>query len=209
MSDLPEVRVSDAERERAVALLREHTVAGRLTLEEFSTRVEAAYAAKTETEVDGITRDLPVGAGPRRQPARLTFVALGDVERKGRWRLPRRSFAFVLFGNADIDLRHAELDGEFGSLVAVVLFGNVDVYVPDRLETDVGGLTVLGHRREWGHGAPARPGAPLVRVRVFSIFGTADVWRVPLEFAAKGFREIIHALRRGAGETRGLPGPPS
>jgi hypothetical protein len=33
------VRVSDAEREQAVVLLREHLLAGRLTLEEFTTRV--------------------------------------------------------------------------------------------------------------------------------------------------------------------------
>ena len=45
MSDLPEIRVADADRERAVVALREHAVAGRLTLEEFGERVDQAYAA--------------------------------------------------------------------------------------------------------------------------------------------------------------------
>ena len=35
--------ISDADRERAVSSLRDHLVAGRLTLEEFSERVEAAF----------------------------------------------------------------------------------------------------------------------------------------------------------------------
>ena len=38
--------ISDADRERAVSSLRDHLVAGRLTLEEFSERVEAAYSAR-------------------------------------------------------------------------------------------------------------------------------------------------------------------
>ena len=33
------MRVADADRDRTVALLREHVVAGRLTLDEFSDRV--------------------------------------------------------------------------------------------------------------------------------------------------------------------------
>jgi hypothetical protein len=40
-------RVSDAEREQMVLSLREHLLAGRLTLDEFSERVEAAYSART------------------------------------------------------------------------------------------------------------------------------------------------------------------
>ena len=42
----PGVRASDAEREQAIALLHDPTVEGRLTLDEFSQRVEVAQAAK-------------------------------------------------------------------------------------------------------------------------------------------------------------------
>ena len=42
MSDLPALRASDADRERPIALLREHTADGRLTLEEFTDRMSAA-----------------------------------------------------------------------------------------------------------------------------------------------------------------------
>ena len=44
--DDPSLRVSDADREEVIVTLREHLLAGRLTLEEFSERVEAALRAR-------------------------------------------------------------------------------------------------------------------------------------------------------------------
>jgi hypothetical protein len=53
------IRASDADRDRTAALLREHHVAGRLTAEEFSERLDKAYAAKTLGELDDLLADLP------------------------------------------------------------------------------------------------------------------------------------------------------
>jgi len=55
----PNIRASDADRDRAATLLREHHAAGRLTVEEFSDRLDRAFAAKTVGEIDGLLRDLP------------------------------------------------------------------------------------------------------------------------------------------------------
>ncbi len=55
----PKIRASDADRDRTVALLREHLAAGRLTAEEFSERLDSAYAAKTLGELDELLTDLP------------------------------------------------------------------------------------------------------------------------------------------------------
>jgi hypothetical protein len=55
----PNIRASDADRDRASALLREHHAAGRLTPDEFSDRLDRAFAAKTVGEIDGLLRDLP------------------------------------------------------------------------------------------------------------------------------------------------------
>jgi class 3 adenylate cyclase len=204
---LPAIRASDADREKAVTALREHAAAGRLTLEELAERSEQAYGATTLAELEEIGLDLPPAAmpaeRPRRRPKRFTGVFFGDLERTGRWRLPRRSLAVVVFSNADLDLRQAELDGTTASITAFVLFGNIDLYVPEGVEVDLGGLCMIGHRRESGRDVPPRPGTPLVRVHIFSLFGTADVWRVPLSWVGKTFREVIRSLRRG--EQRELP----
>jgi hypothetical protein len=55
----PRIRASDADRERTATLLREHHAVGRLTAEEFSDRVDRAFAAKTIGELDALLADLP------------------------------------------------------------------------------------------------------------------------------------------------------
>lgn len=77
MPDPGQIRVSDAERERVVEELHEHTVAGRLTAEEYEQRLDAVYAARTRAELDALRADLPVSTVAAR-------AAL--VERKSRLR---------------------------------------------------------------------------------------------------------------------------
>jgi hypothetical protein len=71
------LRASDADRERVVALLREHYEVGRLSDDELSDRVEAAYGARTDAELDGLTADLPSSAppAPRRPRGRRSGLA--------------------------------------------------------------------------------------------------------------------------------------
>jgi len=75
----PGLRASDADRERLVDELERHTIAGRLTTDEFEQRTQQAYTAKTMGELDDLHRDLPampVGQG-------LSF-------RQRRWDLTKR-----------------------------------------------------------------------------------------------------------------------
>jgi DUF1707 SHOCT-like domain len=55
----PNIRASDADRDRAASLLREHYAAGRLNPEEFADRLEQALRAKTVGEIDALLSDLP------------------------------------------------------------------------------------------------------------------------------------------------------
>lgn len=193
-------RASDAERDQTVSVLREHAAAGRLTLEEFSERTERVYAARTTGELELLGADLPATPEERARPRpkRLTLAVLGNTQRTGRWRLPRFSTGLVLLGDADLDLRQAELEGGVASITVWVLFGNVDLYVPEGVEVDLGGVSIFGHRREWGRDVPPLPGTPLVRIRIFSLFGTADLWRVPAAWIGRSFGQVIKALRRDA-----------
>jgi uncharacterized protein DUF1707 len=60
----PDLRIGDADREAAAACLREHYAQGRLTLEEFNQRIDAAFAATTQSQLGTLTRDLPRLAAP-------------------------------------------------------------------------------------------------------------------------------------------------
>jgi len=194
----PNERVSDAEREHAVTQLREHLLAGRLTLEEFSQRVELAYGAQLGCELARAGEDLP-GAGnvpairSRRKPTRVTAAFFGHVARRGKLRLRRRTFAGGAFSDVDLDLRDAQLDTPEASVNVLIAFGNVDVYVPEGINVSVGGLAMFGHRRDWGRELD-RPDAPVVHVRALSLFGTVDVWRVPADIKG-GYGEIFRQLQ--------------
>jgi hypothetical protein len=54
-----EVRASDTDREDTVRQLQRGLSEGRLTVDEFDDRVQAAYAAQTLGELAELTRDLP------------------------------------------------------------------------------------------------------------------------------------------------------
>ncbi|MCP2343310.1 DUF1707 SHOCT-like domain-containing protein [Actinomadura rupiterrae] len=59
MASNPDIRASDADRDRVAAGLREHTAEGRLTMVELEERLEAVYSARTMGELDELTADLP------------------------------------------------------------------------------------------------------------------------------------------------------
>src|SRR6516164_10168205 len=87
-----DLRASDADRERVVAVLAEAAGDGRLTLEEHSERVQRAYRARTLGELAGLTRDLvPPGAQPLRLDDSRTVAAFfTSTRRDGRWVMPDR-----------------------------------------------------------------------------------------------------------------------
>jgi len=63
------LRVGDAERDEAIAQLREHFDAGRLTLDEFTERLDAALTAKTAGDISQLMADLPRLRWPAQTPS--------------------------------------------------------------------------------------------------------------------------------------------
>lgn len=173
-------RVSDSEREQAVGALRDDLLAGRLTLDEFSERVGAAYGARVGAELVRVREGLPEHLVSRtgRSRMRLSLAAFGHLVRRGRLRLSRRTVAISAFADLDLDLREAEIDTRRVTVHVYTLFGNVDVYLPEGIDVEVGGLIVFGRRRDWGRDT-ARAAEPALQVRAHGLFGTVDVWRVP------------------------------
>jgi len=77
----PSIRASDADRERVVEILRQHSVEGRITADEFEERMAAAYEAKTLGALAELTTDLPVDLAEHAQRQR-------ELARKAK---PRRT----------------------------------------------------------------------------------------------------------------------
>jgi len=202
LSDLSD-RVSDAEREQTVVALRDHLLAGRLTLEEFSERIEIAYQARIGQELVGARQslpDIPAEAVRSRRPTRVTAALFGRVVRRGRLRLRRWTVAVGVFADVDLDLREAEIDTPSTAVTVLAAFGNVDVYVLEGISVDVRGVTLFGRCREWGRDV-ARADAPTVHVRALGCVGTVGVWRVPHQMRGS-YSEIFHQLEE---QQRQLP----
>jgi hypothetical protein len=96
-----DLRASDAEREQAVARLREASAEGRLTLDELVARTGVALEARTRGDLERVTADLPAAAAvrpPARTRPRLVLAVFAPVHRRNRWRLCRQTFVVSLFG---------------------------------------------------------------------------------------------------------------
>jgi len=191
------VRASDDDREKAIAALREHLAAGRLTLEEFTERMTGALAATMTADVDASLRELPVAERLRRRPTRFLFALFGSTERGGRLRLRRHALCISMFGNVDFDLRQVTLEGDTITIIAVAAFAALDVYVPEGVEVDLHGLTIGGHKNARGSDVAPLPGTLLVRVYALGLFAGMDVWRIPLTWANRTWSQVIKAIERG------------
>ena len=175
----PEIRASDADRERVAVELRGHMAEGRLTLDELSERLDAAYRARTVGELEELTRDLPTGAAApppsTRTATRWSVAVMGGVDRKRRWRIAERSNAIAVMGGVHLDLRQAEITGPEVVITAVALMGGIEIVVPEGVEVEVSGFAFMGGREE--HIAETRPlpGAPRIHVRAYAVMGGVNV----------------------------------
>ncbi|MFE0509746.1 DUF1707 domain-containing protein [Streptomyces sp. NPDC058964] len=198
--DAPELRASDADRERVAEVLRDALAEGRLDMEEFEERLEAAYKARTYGELTPITRDLP---GPdvvtpplvslRKDPvdkgswagrvvggegsSSWAVAVMSGFQRKGRWTVPRRFNCFAFWGGGEIDLREADFADREVEINCVAIMGGMQVIVPPGVEVVVRGIGVMGgfdHREE---GVPGDPGGPRVIVTGFAFWGGVGVER--------------------------------
>lgn len=181
------MRASDADRDRIADILRDALAEGRLDAEEHSERIDAVYRAKTLGELEPIVRDLPAGARPRREPERDygygpdetsgpadNLVAIfSSTTRKGRWRVGRRTNAFALFGNIEIDLTEALFAQRLTTVTATSIFGNVEVRVPENISLRGSGSGFFGNF-DVATLEGADPQAPVVVVNGYSVFGNVE-----------------------------------
>ena len=177
--ELPVIRASDAEREESVARLREASVEGRLTLEEFTDRITSAYDARTQADLEALVRDLPAqattAAPARSAPKRRWIVSLmGNASRRGRWRAGERTFVLSAMGNATVDLREAILAGPELAIHVVCTMGNITVIVPEGVEVELSAIPIMGNRFDLTQ-SQHKPGAPVVRITGLVSMGNLTV----------------------------------
>lgn len=105
----------------------------------------------------------------------VDVAILGGRKFTGRWRPARRMTLVSLIGGCHIDLREAEIQGDGITITRIALVGGTHVVAPPSVPVLVEGFSVLGGRRIDAGAEAGDPGAPLVRLQVFSVFGGLKV----------------------------------
>ncbi|WNO74371.1 DUF1707 domain-containing protein [Streptomyces sp. AM8-1-1] len=195
MSELPEMRASDAERERIAERLRDAVAEGRLDMEEFEERLDATYKARTHGELVPLVSDLPltgaptvapVAAGSGRWADRIggpatskgAFAFWGGFSRKGTWTVPRLFTSFTMMGGGELDLREARFEDRETVIRCFAIMGGVHIVVPPDLNVEVNGIGFMGGFGEEGDGeSEPDPTAPRVRITGFALMGGVGVER--------------------------------
>jgi hypothetical protein len=152
-----DLRVSDGERHHVVSLLEKATGRGLIDLDEFTTRVDTALAARTRAELNAVLVDLPGLVHPEgrvhpsapahraaRRPATsggtgpVLTAELGSVTRKGSWEVPAHLRISVALGSADLDFTEAEIPHPVVEIDLGVTAGSVELRLPEnaRLQRD-------------------------------------------------------------------------
>ncbi|MET4925922.1 DUF1707 domain-containing protein [Streptomyces sp. PSRA5] len=199
-SELPEMRASDSERERVAELLREAVAEGRIDMEEFDTRLDAAFKARTHGELQPLVRDLPapgtttdlapatshstaVGGrwasriGRGRATSKLGFAFWGGFSRRGNWTIGPSFTGTVIQAGGEIDLREAQFEERDVTIRCFTLMGGIHVVVPPDMDVTVRGFGLMGGFGEDGEATVVSPGSPRVIITGFAMMGGVGVER--------------------------------
>jgi len=200
------IRASDAERDATIERLSAATGDGRLTLEEFSQRMELATAARTRAELDRLVTDLPADTAPARTaagtaagsapaPTSWHVTPVGGLRVRGPWRMDPHVIVVSIVGGTRLDLSEAQLAAPEVTLTKVSLVGGTRIMVPPGIRVEASGFSLVGGTRVEGGPEPG-PGAPTVHIRAFSLVGGVRIYRTGLPPQSRSDRRPDRRGRR-------------
>ena len=189
-------------REATIEQLSESFARDELSLEEFESRLDRAYAANERDEFQYLVSDLRVAevrvrapevqrapAGPmenaslstadrslaRAPQTRAALAIFGNVERRGRWVVAPRSETLVVFGNAELDLRDAIVQQGITEISVKAIFGNVEIIVPPTLGVECHGASIFGNFETLERMPQVPDGTPTLRISGKAVFGNVEI----------------------------------
>jgi hypothetical protein len=185
---LPELRASDADRERSAELLRQAAGEGMLTVDELEERLGTVYETRTRRELERLTADISLDRAGATQHSRVPVrgqeggqrwivSVLSGHDRKGRWRLSERVTVLNFMGGSNLDLNDAEFSDAYTELTVYSIMGGADIRVPEGLNVEVSDFGLLGGNDVSIGDERPDPGGPTLKLNMISVLGGASVKR--------------------------------
>lgn len=193
----PERVALRAAREHTIQRLSEAFAGDVLTLEAFENRVDQAFACRTRSDFEALVRDLgptleqralmrvEADLAPSPEPSaqpniqRVALSVLGNVERRGRFVLPRLGRALAVLGNVELDLREIAFPAGVTELRVSAVLGNVEIVVPPNLAVETDGSGILGSFATVSRMPLEAGDEPVLRIRGNAVLGNVEIRTLP------------------------------
>lgn len=189
-----EIRISDADRERAAERLNRALGEGRITVEELQERLSTVYAARFGADLVPVLADLPgdplnlsadVLATPVGPPTVLRG-GVGGLKRRGDWNVPARLRVQSSIGPVLLDFCDAEPSRPVVEIELELGAGSARILVPAEATADVDGLVSSYGSVRSKMPARAVHGRPHFRIYGHTTAGSVTV-RTRYTFAGRHF----------------------
>jgi hypothetical protein len=169
----PEQRASHADRDKTVDILRVAAGDGRLTSAELDERLEAALSARTGSELAALTADL-LASQPQVKDLIRINQRFGDVNRTGRWVVPRRMEIRARGADVKLDFTRAVITHDTLHIDLDLGPGDLTIVIKPGIVVDADDVAVtLGDVKV---GTDAHPDVPVVlRVELAGRIRAGDI----------------------------------
>lgn len=189
----PARRAVSAARDQVLEQLSDAFAKDELGLDEFEARVDDAYRASTEEGLALLVKDLapPAFAAPTSSGAttalavpgervRRVTALLGNVERRGRFRLSDGYRVLSIMGNVELDLRDALLPDGVTTIFVRAVLGNIEITVPPTLPVECEGSGILASFAELSRMPAEGSGTgPSLRIVGSAVLGNVEIRTLP------------------------------
>ncbi len=186
-SDLPAAIPTPDARDRVVERLSKHFADDGMTLDEFERRMELVYKATDVAALDALVADAPApvaltSVAPAKRaiatagaPDSLRIVSvLSNNERGGLMIVPRHLRIVSIFGNVELDLRHASFGEGVTEIHVRAVFGNVEITLPAGVRVENSGEGFLANFTS--RGGSVANAEIVVRIGGRAIMANVEAW---------------------------------
>jgi hypothetical protein len=139
------VRMSDRDRDQVVTRLNQAVSEGRLTMDEFTERVDGVLAAKTFGDIAPLVADLPQIPIVPTTADQATFSARGsNIRRSGRWTVPSKLRIEARGAQVRLDFTQAVITASVVHIALKVHGCTVRFTVPPDCSVELGSMAMHG-----------------------------------------------------------------